>query len=215
MQFDSYYPISLNLAMQRCVVIGGGAVASRKVSGLLDSGADISIISPEINIELRKLVKNNLIKWTQSKYKSEYLAGAALVFGATDSTETNKRISQDAKDAGIPVNIADDPDNCTFILPAICKKDDIQIAVTTAGAAPAIAARIRDKIDSCIGREYETLVSILKKLRSRIRSIEREEKKIFWQRVVELEIGKYRDKKDELAELLTAWIEETKSTSKE
>jgi precorrin-2 dehydrogenase/sirohydrochlorin ferrochelatase len=208
MSKNTYYPISLNLSGKRCVVIGGGSVAARKVSGLLKADAEVSVVSPILNSDLEKLVDNNRVKWIEDEYQSDYLDGATLVFGATDSPEVNSRISEDAKAAGIPVNIADDPENCTFILPAICKRDDIQIAVSTSGAAPGIAAHIRDKIDSFIGHEYEILVSTLKMLRSRIKGIQQKEREHFWQRVKKLDVASYREKANELADLLTSWVDE-------
>lgn len=213
MKDKRYYPILLDLSNQRCLVIGGGSVATRKVYGLLNAYSNVTIVSPVLSNDLKKLVDDNSVQWIKSEYRKEYLTEASLVIGSTDSQEVNMRISIDAKAAGILVNIVDEPENCTFILPAICKKGDIQIAVSTSGAAPGISAYIRDKIDSFIGYEYEALVDVLKNLRSRIKNIQQNSRKHFWQRVKKLDIPAYRNNPDSLIELINTWVEEAETNN--
>ena len=208
MKNKRYYPVLLDLTKQRCLVIGGGSVATRKVSGLINANSQVTIVSPVLTKELEKIVHDTSVRWIKSEYNKEYLAGVNLVIGATDSSEVNEQIADDAKAAGILVNIVDEPENCTFILPAICKKGDIQIAVSTSGAAPGISAYIRDKIDSFIGYEYEALVGALKKLRGRIKNIQQKSREHFWQRVKKLDIPAYRNNPDSLIELLNTWVKE-------
>ena len=212
MSSTPYYPISMNLAGKPCVVVGGGSVAARKVSGLLGAGAEVTVISPKIVPALKNRVKNNSIHWIQDNYKKEYLAEMVLVFGATDVPEVNRQISLDAQSLGLPVNIADEPENCTFILPAICKKGDIQIAVNTGGSAPGIAAKIRNSIDGHIGNEYTVLVSLLKELRSRIKRIPQKARDRFWQRIKQMDIDSFQNNTDELTETVTAWMHEAERT---
>lgn len=208
MNTKTYYPVSLDLSGRRCLVVGGGSVAKRKVVGLLNAGAEVIIVSPILNSDLELLVNDTSVQWIKSDYHKDCLTGACIVIGSTDSSDVNKQISFDAKSAGIPVNIADDPDLCTFILPAICKKGDIQIAVCTSGAAPGISALIRDTIDSCIGGEYEILVAALKELRSRIKNLRQNSKTQFWHRIKELDINSYHNNPDSLINLVNTWVDE-------
>jgi precorrin-2 dehydrogenase/sirohydrochlorin ferrochelatase len=211
MNKNMFYPVSFNLVGRHCVVIGGGGVASRKVSGLLDAGADVTVVSPEITPSLENRVKDNSIQWIQEIYEKEHLTKAVLVFGATNSPDVNRQISLDAQSLGLPVNIADEPENCTFILPAICKKGDIQIAVNTGGAAPGAAAKIRNAIDACIGDEYEELVATLKKLRTRIKAIKQPGRDEFWYRVKQLDMGSFRDNPNTVSEVITSWVTEAEA----
>ncbi len=208
MSNKTYYPVSLDLTSRRCVVVGGGSVAKRKVQGLCNAGAEILIVSPSLTKNLELLVNGTSIQWMKNDYQKECLTGACIVIGATDSSDINKLISMDARAAGIPVNIADDPGLCTFILPAICKKGDIQVAVCTSGAAPAISALIRDIIESSIDSEYVILVAILKELRSRIKNLQRDSKNQFWQRIRKLDITNYHNNPDALINLVNNWVKE-------
>ncbi len=208
MNNKTYYPVSLDLSGRLCVVVGGGSVAKRKVQGLLNAGAEITIVSPSLNKDLELLVKGTSVQWVKSDYQKECLTGACIVIGATDSFDVNKQISLDAQAAGNPDNITDDPGLCTFILPAICKKGDIQVSVCTSGAAPAISALIRDTIDVSIGKEYEILVAVLKELRNRIRNLDRNVKKQFWQRILEIDISSYHNNPDSLIDLVNNLVNE-------
>ncbi len=208
MSAKTYYPVSLDLSGRLCVVVGGGSVAKRKVQGLLKAGAEVLIVSPALSENLELLVNGTNVQWTKNDYHKDCLSGACIVIGATDSPDINNQISIDAQTAGIPVNIADDPDLCTFILPAICKKGDIQVAVCTSGAAPAISALIRDTIDTSIGEEYEILVAVLKELRSRIKKLNQDLKNQFWKRILATDITSYHTHPNSLIDLVNNWVNE-------
>ena len=163
-----YYPVFWDIADKKCVVVGGGEVATRKVKRLLDCGAKVSVVSPELTSELAALKDANMISHIASEYLSEFIYGAALVIGATDDEKTNLVISSDAREKGIPVNIVDDPQKCDFILPSIVERGDLVIAIGTGGKSPALARHLREELESRYGVEYEIFLRILGDLRSQM-----------------------------------------------
>ena len=131
------YPIMMNLEDQRVVVVGGGSVARRKVASLLDSGARVVVISPELVDGLRKLADQGRIEWIAELFDDailDRLAGVALVFGATNRRDVNVVIHRAAVGRRIPCNIADVPDLCTFTVPAVITQGELLIAVSTGGS---------------------------------------------------------------------------------
>lgn len=149
-------------------MIGGGEVAARKVERLLTCQARVCVVSPELVFELAALKKEGRIEHQKSEYTGEHLDGACLVIGATDSEQTNARISQDAKTKGIPVNIVDDPQKCDFILPSLVERGGLTIACGTGGASPALARYLREELEQTYGEEYATLLHILGQLRGQM-----------------------------------------------
>lgn len=163
-----YYPVFWDITGKKCIVIGGGDVAARKVARLLDCGAKVSVVGPKLVPELACLESDRSIVHINDEYAREQLYGAALVIGATDDEETNAAVSRDAKSMGIPVNIVDDPQKCDFILPSLVERGDLTIACGTGGASPALARHLREELEKTYGEEYATLVDILGKLRNRM-----------------------------------------------
>ncbi len=163
-----YYPIFLDIAGKKCVVVGGGDVAARKVKRLCESGAKVSVISPELAPELAALKSENAIEHVAAQYNIKHLEGAVLIIGATDNDKINETISNDARRLGIPVNIVDDPQKCDFILPSIVERGDLTIACSTGGNSPALARRLREELESAYGEEYGTLLKLLGQLRGKM-----------------------------------------------
>ncbi|HON59269.1 MAG TPA: bifunctional precorrin-2 dehydrogenase/sirohydrochlorin ferrochelatase [Smithella sp.] len=163
-----YYPIFLDIRDKKCVVVGGGEVAARKVSRLLDCGAKVFVISPELSPELVSLKEKNAICHIAAVYTGYFLEGACLVIGATDDEATNERISSDARKKGIAVNIVDDPQKCDFILPSLVQRGDLTIAIGTGGKSPALARRLREELEKQYGGEYEILLNLLGRLRTKM-----------------------------------------------
>src|SRR5512145_913407 len=163
-----YYPVFWDIHGKKCVVVGGGEVAARKVARLLDCGAKVCVVSPELVSELDTLKKERRLDHIDDEYKVEYLRGAALVIGATDNDKINRAISDDAKTRGIPVNIVDDPEKCDFILPSLVERGDLTIACGTGGTSPALARMLREELEAVYGEEYATLLNILGQLRGRM-----------------------------------------------
>lgn len=148
-------------------MIGGGRVAERKVKGLLDSGGMVRVVSPEITDELAGLAGMGAIDWRQKVYTDDDLDGAFLVFAATNSREVQKKIHRRARANGQLLNVADDPDSCGFHVPAMVRRGDLTLAVSTSGKSPAVAAHIRERLEEEFGPEYETLLRIMSLVRMR------------------------------------------------
>lgn len=160
-----YYPIFWNITGKKCVVIGGGEVAERKVKRLLECGAKVYVVSNLLTEELSLMRDKNIIIHIAKEYSLEHIYGAALVIGATDDEKINAAISHDAQERGIPVNIVDDPQKCDFILPSLVEQGNLTIAVSTGGKSPALARYLRENLETTYGVEYGILTSILGQLR--------------------------------------------------
>jgi precorrin-2 dehydrogenase / sirohydrochlorin ferrochelatase len=165
-----YYPVFLVIEGKKCVVVGGGDVATRKVKRLLACGAKVFVVSPQLIPELITLKKESAIEHVAAGYNTQFLDGAALVIGATDDENINAAIANDARSLGIPVNIVDDPQKCDFILPSVVERGDLAIAIGTGGKSPALARHLREEMESKYGVEYAFLLNILGQLRPQMKN---------------------------------------------
>lgn len=163
------YPINLvGLANRLCLVVGGGTVAFRKVAGLLAAGAIPVVVAPEIVGELAALAERGAIRLAQRPCDMADLDGAFLVIAATDDPALNRAISEEARARGALVNVVDVPDESNFIVPAVVRRGEMNVAVSTGGASPALARRLREQLEAQFGPEYEQLVDLLAELRPEI-----------------------------------------------
>jgi len=161
-----FYIACLKLKGRRCVVIGGGAMGLEKSEGLLACGGDVTVISPDAGPELEALAAEGSITWEQRDYLGpEDLEAVFMVIACTDSTETNIQIYEDAEKRAMLVNIVDVPPLCNFILPAIVRTGPLAIAISTAGASPALAKRMKREISALFGEEYAQLAIMLNETR--------------------------------------------------
>jgi siroheme synthase-like protein len=168
-QASGYYPIFLNIGGKRCVVVGGGEVALRKVKTLMEHGANVEVVSLELCPELSKLAEEGRIKSHAKNYNSGDLKGALIAIAATDNAKTNERISSDARKQGVLVNVVDVPEHSDFIVPSTLTRGDIAIAVSTSGKSPALARKIRTELENKFGDEYAKLAEIVSEARSQLR----------------------------------------------
>ncbi|MDQ6817243.1 MAG: bifunctional precorrin-2 dehydrogenase/sirohydrochlorin ferrochelatase [Actinomycetota bacterium] len=159
------YIACLRLSGRRCVVIGGGDVALEKVDGLLICGAPVRVVAPEAHPELVQLALEGSIRWEPREYRSEDLDGCLIAIAATDDTEVNISVYEDAEARSMLVNVVDVPPLCNFILPAIVRTGPLAIAISTAGASPALAKRMKREIGELFGAEYAALAVILNEAR--------------------------------------------------
>jgi precorrin-2 dehydrogenase/sirohydrochlorin ferrochelatase len=171
-----FYPIYLDLKAKRVVIIGGGGVAERKIESLLDAGASIFVLSPQVTPRIASLADEKRIELRKRAYAHGDCAGATLVFSATDDPETSRAVYEEASALRIFINTADQPALCSFIMPAVVRRGDIGVAISTGGASPALAARLRRKISNVIGSEYARLAELLSRTRSEIRGRIRDER---------------------------------------
>ncbi len=156
-----YYPVNLDIRHQSCLVVGGGAVGTRKVKTLLDCGAAVTVVSPEVTSPLSVLAAENRISLKLRPYRASDLDGVFLVIGATDSRDLNRAIHDDARKQGKLCNIADQPDLCNFILPSVIERGDLIIALSTSGKSPALARRLRKQIEAQFGPEYAGFLKLM------------------------------------------------------
>jgi len=164
-----YYPIFIELTERRCLVIGGGAVAERKVEELLAVGAHVTVISPTIAEGLRDLLAQGSICHVERAYEEGDLAGCELVFAATDDPEINAAAFREARSRRIWINSADDPAHCDFILPGVIRRGDLAVAVSTGGASPAATRAIREELEDYFTADYARFVQVAGEARRQLR----------------------------------------------
>lgn len=164
------YPINLvKLEQKRCIVVGGGDVARRKVESLLDAGAQqVVVISPRLGDGLAQLRRRKRIHHLARAYRPGDLKGAFLVIATTDDAAVNRAVSQEAEAEGILVNVADDPDHCNFIVPSTLRRGDLVIGLSTGGQSPALAASLRRQLERDFGPEHSAFLELAGGLRGRV-----------------------------------------------
>ena len=162
----TYYSLLLNLKNKKCLVIGGGRVAERKVRSLLKAEALIRVISPTLTKGLSQLRGKKRILYTKSAYKKRFIKDSFLVIAATSDKNTNSKLSLDAQSLGILTNVVDSPQESNFIVPASLQKKDLIISISTSGKAPALSKRIRKDLNKLLVPDYAKFLSILEDIRS-------------------------------------------------
>ena len=165
----SYFSIVLEMKGRRCLVVGGGTVAERKIASLLEVGAEVTVISPEATEAILGWAKNNSLRLEGRRYQSGDLAGYQLVFVATDAADVNDWVHQEGKIYGVWVNAADDPARCDFILPSVLRRGDLMVAVSTGGASPAVTRAIREELEGYFTADYAELVQVAAEVRQELR----------------------------------------------
>jgi precorrin-2 dehydrogenase/sirohydrochlorin ferrochelatase len=163
-----FFPLNLDLRGMRVLVVGGGRVAGRKCLGLLRAVARPVVVAPVLCGALRRLAAGGLIEHQLRGFDPEDLAGAALAFAATSDPAVNRAVAAEARRRGIPVNIADAPELCDFTVPADLQRGDLLLTVSTGGASPALARRLRRELAHCYGREYALTLAILGAVRRKL-----------------------------------------------
>jgi precorrin-2 dehydrogenase / sirohydrochlorin ferrochelatase len=161
-----FYIACLKLSGRRCVVVGGGEIGLEKVEGLLACDADVTVIAPDAGPELEALAAEGSIRWERRTYAGEHdLEGVFLVIACTDDTDVNIGVYDDAERRAMLVNVVDVPPLCNFILPAIVRTGPLAIAISTAGASPALAKRMKAEVAELFGEEYAQLAIMLNDVR--------------------------------------------------
>lgn len=159
------YPAFLDLSGKRCVVVGGGAVARRKAEALAEAGARVVVIAPQVDPAL-----TGMAEVVSREYRAGDLEGAWLAVAATDCAEANRQVAADGDAAGVWVNVADRSAPSSFIVPAGVRRGPITIAVSTAGASPALAAKVRDVVAEAVGPAYGEFAAFLNDARPRVQA---------------------------------------------
>lgn len=176
----NFYPAFLSLQGKVCTVVGGGSVASRKVHSLLATGANIVVISPQLNTELQVLRSQSLIRSIASNYISQLLDGAQLVFAATNNPEVNQLVAQDAHARGLWVNVADNPALSDFYVPATIHRSDLTVAISTGGSSPAFARYVRELLEHTLSEALGQALEMIAQARPLILAQPKERQASLW-----------------------------------
>jgi len=161
----AFYPLYVDIEGKKCVVVGGGDVAERKVDSLVESGAGVEVVSPEFTPGLLRLAQEGRIKVIHRGYMPGDLKDAMLVIVATDNNELNREVHREAVENNIPVNVVDVPELCTFIVPSTVRRGDLIISISTSGSCPALAKNIRKQLQRVFGDEYARYCELLRDFR--------------------------------------------------
>lgn len=168
----NYLPIMLDVKDQRIVVVGGGAVAERKVGALLEAGASVIVVSPSLTEGLRAWTAQDMLRWIERAYAPGDLEGAFLVYAASSSAAVNEAVALEAKALGLPVNVASHAEAGSFITPGILRRGRLTVAVSTSGAGPGTAAKITEQLALVLSEEYEPYLDFLHAMRLEIKRLE-------------------------------------------
>ena len=164
-----YYPVFLDIAGKPVVVIGGGEVSWRKVEGLLDAGAEVTVISPAVHSGLDGLIAEGRVKHFARGYAPGDLDGYALAIVGTDDRSVNASVAREGKERGVLVNAVDDPPNCDFVMPSIVQRGDLIVAVSTSGGSPAMARKMREELEEFLSEDYALMLELAAEVRRELR----------------------------------------------
>lgn len=164
-----YYPINIDITDRRCLVVGGGRVGERKILSLLECGARVTAISKKFTPAIEKLIFDSVIEGHQREFADGDIDGAFLVYCATNDRDLNERVYRLSTGAGCLVNVVDVPDICNFIVPAVIRRGPLCVAISTSGAAPALAKKIKRDIEGMIPERYEEYIDFLSEKRLEIK----------------------------------------------
>jgi siroheme synthase-like protein len=164
-----YYPVFLDIAGKPVVVVGGGEVALRKAEGLLDAGAEVTVVSPALHPDLQALVSQGRVRHVAREYARGDLEGYFLAFVGTDDRSVNAAVSREGRQRRVWVNAVDDPPNCDFIMPGIVQRGDLVIAVSTSGTSPAMARKMREELEAFLSQEYLLMLELAAEVRQELR----------------------------------------------
>lgn len=179
-----FLPIFADVKSKRCLVVGGGSVGARKAGVLLEAGAKVRVVAPEIEDDLKA---NANVEAIVARFEPQHLDGVTLVIAATNDREVNKQVSELAQSRNIPVNVVDDPELCSFIMPAILDRSPLMVAFSSGGASPVLTRMMRGKLETVIPQNYSKLAAFAERFRERVKQsvINPAKRRIFWENVFE------------------------------
>ena len=182
-----YFPMFLNIDSRPCLVVGGGDVAARKVSLLVRAGGKVVVVSPSLCESLRGRLSAGEISHEPREFKQEDLADKVLVIAATNDQSVNKAISELAQQRNLPVNVVDQPELCTFIVPSMIDRSPVQVAVSTGGASPVLARLLRARLETLIPAAYGRLASLMEEFRDTVKQQFKipDKRRYFWEKVIQ------------------------------
>jgi len=207
---SGYFPAFLNIRRKKCLIVGGGGVALRKVNTLVSCGADVTVIGSRVHQDLMQLAKKKVVRVMRRDYEPGDLKEAFIVVAATDDRKVNRKVAEDAKKARALVNVVDDPDPSDFIVPSVLRRGDLILAVSTAGRSPALSRKLRTRLERTFGEEYGPLVTLIEEVRSSLKQKRITIDAKTWQDALEIDVilkllrtGKRKKAKDFITGRLT------------
>ena len=183
-----YYPLFLELAGRACLVVGGGTVAQRKVEGLLEGGAEVTVVSPRLCKGLKTLAQQGHICALTRRYRRGDLRGKTLVVAATNDPQVNGQVAADAQQQGILVNGVDRPELCSFIVPSVIRRGDLVLAISTGGKSPAVAKRLRRELETWLDSGPGQLLGLAAEVRQELRLRGQRPSPSRWQKALDAEL---------------------------
>ncbi len=165
----TYYPVFLDLKGKRCVIFGGGALAEGKIAKLRDSGAKITVVSPHVTPGIQAAAQQGELNWQAREYQCGDLAGAFLGIAATNVRSVNQLIYQEAENLSVLLNVVDEPSQCTFIAPSIVNRGPVTVAISTGGASPALARKLRESLGASQALEWADMAGVLSQARKHVK----------------------------------------------
>ena len=168
----AFFPIMLRLADRKCLVVGAGEVAAAKIQGLLRHGARVLVVSPRAAPSIQQQARRGTIVWRRRAFLAKDVSGAFLVIAATNSVGMNQTVFRACRKRGVLCNAVDDPQNCDFYYPAVVRRGPLQIAISTNGSSPALAARLRRELEQQFGPEWSHWVGHLGRMRRQLLDLE-------------------------------------------
>jgi len=166
--FMAYLPIFLDIEGKPCVVIGGGTVAERKIASLLDSGAVVTVVSPDVTAGINELCRSAKITLHRRPYHDGDLKGRFIAYSATNSRGVNRAVREESEREGVLLNVVDAPGLCDFITPAVVNRGALIVAVSTSGKSPAVAGEIRGRLEALFGEEYAPFLELVGAIRTKL-----------------------------------------------
>jgi len=183
-----YYPVFLDVRGKKCVVVGGGEVALRKVKMLLEHEAKVEVVSPTLCPELSQLAEAQTINVCSKDYEPDDLKGAFMVIAAVADDNTNKKIANEAKRQRILVNVVDNLEVCDFIVPSYLRRGDLTIAVSTNGKSPALSRKVKTRLEQYFGDEYASLTDLVGEVRTELKERGVVVSRDNWQEALDLDL---------------------------
>lgn len=186
-----FLPIFLNMASRQALVVGGGDVATRKVALLLEAGSRVTVVSPRFTEAMAQMAEDNRVTLIKNPFDESHLQQCDLVFAATNDAQINQKIATLATAAHIPVNVVDNPDSGSFIMPSIIDRSPVQIAISTGGASPVLARLLRSRLESTLPAAYGRLATLVERFREQVkgRFESVNQRRHFWEGVLQGEVA--------------------------
>lgn len=190
-QTPTYYPLFLDIRDMVCIVVGGGKVAERKARMLLAFGARVKVISPQVTNGILRLRQAEKVEVVLREYRKGDIKGAGLVFAATNDAKTNVLVKEEAVRRRVPINVADRPELCDFIVPSIIRKGPLVVALSTSGTAPGVAKRLKAEVDDALTRQHVDYLSLVARFRRVLQEsdVADKERKAILKEVLDMDIG--------------------------